>query len=241
MDCGYRRTELQDIPIQHFPYTDNSVFPLPTIIMSPFPTTSTRTTYLPYDVQELVIDHVSDRNTLCSCLLVCKSWVPRAHLNLLSKITLSKDHHLNSVMTLLRTNPYMRNHVHSLSIGISNQTSTRSTLAEVAITTLLPLPRLVRIKMNGINADDIKNTESILHFRPITLFCFVAYTTLRDLRFKSVVFPSINDFIRIIASCPGLDQLHCRYVAFRRTDTQFPDRLKLMTKPRISSLQVRSS
>ncbi|KAK0448481.1 uncharacterized protein EV420DRAFT_1767296 [Desarmillaria tabescens] len=73
--------------------------------------------YVPPELTDLIIDHLAhDPRTLASCTLVCKTFFPRSHTHLFSRITIGHPSRANSARQFLPLLPYVGDLVKSLRI-----------------------------------------------------------------------------------------------------------------------------
>ncbi|KAK0438404.1 hypothetical protein EV421DRAFT_963127 [Armillaria borealis] len=73
--------------------------------------------HVPPELTDLIIDHLAhDHRTLTSCTLVCKSFFPRSHTHLFSRITIGHPSQPNSARQFLPLLPYVSGLVKSLRI-----------------------------------------------------------------------------------------------------------------------------
>ncbi|KAK0475228.1 hypothetical protein IW261DRAFT_1595667 [Armillaria novae-zelandiae] len=73
--------------------------------------------HVPPELTDLIIDHLAhDHRTLASCTLVCKSFFPRSHTHLFSRITIGHPSQSNSARQFLPLLPYVGALVKSLRI-----------------------------------------------------------------------------------------------------------------------------
>ncbi|KAK0197785.1 hypothetical protein F5146DRAFT_995407 [Armillaria mellea] len=186
--------------------------------------------HVPPELTDLIIDHLAqDQRTLASCTLVCKSFFPRSHTHLFSRITIRHPSQPNSARKLLPLLPYVGGLVKALRIeaecGFRDKDERDFTLMNDLIdellwktahdkqwvahdpalpTILASLPNLASLEIRALrwrNPSRVHQSASFEH----SLAAVVPQIT--DLHLDYVHFDSLIGLLNILSTFRGLKKL----------------------------------
>ena len=168
-------------------------------------------TMLPLELCELIIDAVAYdvtgwdfakvRETLKSCCLVCKSWVPQCRAHLWRTITVHGDRELTKFFQLLSTHPEYGTQVKELSLFISAR---RSLVFPLLLARKLPHVGCITVHCSMNDAPYVSFPHPSRQF---SSFSELAPVTTWSL--SGFIFPSVTTFIRVCAAFPQLECVSC--------------------------------
>ncbi|OBZ67510.1 hypothetical protein A0H81_12544 [Grifola frondosa] len=75
---------------------------------------------LPPEVTDCIIDALHDRQTLCSCALTCRNWLPASRYNLFYRITINKRPNYDALLWEDKERPWVHVIPHVFSIHLRN-------------------------------------------------------------------------------------------------------------------------
>ncbi|KAK0232584.1 hypothetical protein IW262DRAFT_3570 [Armillaria fumosa] len=187
--------------------------------------------HVPPELTDLIIDHLAhDHRTLASCTLVCKSFFPRSHTHLFSRITIGHPSQPKSARQFLSLLPYVGALVKSLRIeaecGFRDKDErdfmmmndlieellwkTAHDKQWVAYDTALPmilasLPNLVSLEIRALRW---RNPSRVHQCTPSFEHTLAAVAPqIADLRLDYVHFDSLTGFLNILSTFRGLKKL----------------------------------
>ncbi|KAI0696139.1 hypothetical protein C8T65DRAFT_537129, partial [Cerioporus squamosus] len=160
---------------------------------------------LPLEVEENVIDQLSrDVESLRSCSLTCRGWLPRARYNLVASICVRSREDLYSICDYFRLNPRMATSVANLSIMPgAGQKNRRSLLETIPVALLSRLLTLRSYCIQNIPGD------IGISFHATTLIHVKTYLHVEELTLRWTKFRAIGELARLLIALPQLRCLDC--------------------------------
>ncbi|RPD53065.1 hypothetical protein L227DRAFT_421061 [Lentinus tigrinus ALCF2SS1-6] len=185
------------------------------------------TPIIPLELQELIIDSVQDRDhalfteTLKSCCLTCRAWLPRSIRRLYHRLIVGnlRPAQFDKLVRLIDTSPYVADAIEELVVGVVFQ-GTEDVVGGVAIRAVLAgkLPRLRSLTLIG-SGSLVQSAPPplVVSSPPCRLPTLAGFPTLTTLHLSFVFFTSYVSFQRMFSSVPGLRRLHASYVICNHT------------------------
>ncbi|SJL11891.1 uncharacterized protein ARMOST_15305 [Armillaria ostoyae] len=187
--------------------------------------------HVPPELTDLIIDHLAhDHRTLASCTLVCKSFFPRSHTHLFSRITIGHPSQPNSARQFLPLIPYVGGLVKSLRIeaecGFRDKDERDFMMMNDLIdellwktahdkqwvahdpalpTILASLPNLASLEIRALRWRNPSRVQQCTPSFEHTLATVAPQIT--DLRLDYVHFDSLTGFVNILSTFRGLKKL----------------------------------
>ncbi|RPD70065.1 hypothetical protein L226DRAFT_261315 [Lentinus tigrinus ALCF2SS1-7] len=185
------------------------------------------TPIIPLELQELIIDSVQDRDhalfteTLKSCCLTCRAWLPRSIRRLYHRLIVGnlRPAQFDKLVRLIDTSPYVADAIEELVVGVVFQ-GTEDVVGGVAIRAVLAgkLPRLRSLTLIG-SGSLVQSAPPplVVSSPPCRLPTLAGFPTLTTLHLSFVFFTSYVSFQRMFSSVPALRRLHASYVICNHT------------------------
>ncbi|KAJ7172198.1 hypothetical protein C8R46DRAFT_1216056 [Mycena filopes] len=164
---------------------------------------------LPNELTDQVIEH-SGPTALANCALVCRSWVPAAQRNLLSRITIHESNYADIVQHLTSGTPYIAGYVKRLNVllwgdlraNISARLSHKIPLLHLLLPHLSHFTNVQELALDGCRA------FTDLHWDEIwTDLLAAALPSVSLLTAHYLNFEDLSDLVDLVCSFPQLTHL----------------------------------
>ena len=187
---------------------------------------------IPIEICENIIDQlysndyfceqIDNTRTLRHCALVCKDWRVRSQIRLFYSVVLHDLPAIHQFAAVLETGPHLRDYVHEvILIGRTLQT-TACPLWHFPLALHGKLPRLRELRVKYISdsmdwyprASQLQPGKRLQHlpFHPRFPLFLATFTTITSLVVHNSTFRHFSDIVKMVASLPGLQRLHCMRV-----------------------------
>lgn len=188
---------------------------------------------IPPELSDRVLDFLhNDEETLKSCSLVCKSWLPASRYHLWYRTTLrfagreEKDY-----AQFLKSSPVITSCVVDLTVEFAcPREATRQEELDWMQTTLLPIFSTFRFLRQMMFINVQFDDDVISKILP-------NLSSLCVLQLSLCHFPKFSQFVELIWGCPYLETLRLDNVTFDEVDTYTP-RPPTVTRPQLKFLMV---
>ncbi|KAI0696118.1 hypothetical protein C8T65DRAFT_583693 [Cerioporus squamosus] len=167
---------------------------------------------LPLEVEENVIDQLSrDVESLRSCSLTCRGWLPRARCHLMASIRVRSREDLYSICDYFRLNPRMATFVANLSISPAIPYTEKHPLL---LLETIPVDLLSRLpKLRSYNICELHIGISI-SYHATTLIHIKKYLHIAELTLGPLRFRTFAELARLLIALPQLRRLDCTELRF---------------------------
>ncbi|RPD63568.1 hypothetical protein L227DRAFT_608788 [Lentinus tigrinus ALCF2SS1-6] len=162
--------------------------------------------HVPLEVAENIIDQlVHHVDTLRSCALTCRGWLPRSRYHLMTSIRIQAKDDLSSMYDYLSSTPRIASIVRNVSISPADTEGNCLYLKAFPLLLLSRLPKLQSCKMDWFH-DHVS-------FHAANLLGTQTYLRVEELRLENIRFRTGGELARLLTAFPLLRLLHFEWLS----------------------------